>query len=364
MRVVKDQREKGEFTRIGIVLVVLGFALLVGKQSHAEAAKVTILKTDGQRETGFVQDSNDKAILFSYTPQTRGQAMNRSTIKSIFFQEETALMGRGRQAFAAGAYEAAAKLFGEIATNYEGISALPDNFASEARFFQMESLRRLGKYGELGALLETKAGKTIATTQDKFFAEQIRVMEMWAAYSAGKWDAVKSGLKFYEVPQVGDAKMLPAPVFKKMPKPTVIQLAFIRGKMYEQEKKPELALEDYYRAFTITYGNEPALAKEAMLAALAIEAADPRVKELQSKQWQLEGLAYYFKNAVGRGEIPAEYKQYAVLPDIPVGPKPKADAGGEKEGAAKEAGEAGTDESAKDGKQGAGEGEGNKPDAG
>jgi tetratricopeptide (TPR) repeat protein len=362
MSLAKNQSGKGRFAKIGILVAVLGFGLVAGKRVNAEATKVTILKTDGQRETGFIQDSNDKAILFAYTEQTKGQVVDRSVIKSIFYQEETSLMGRGRQAFALGAYEPAAEIFGKIATDYEGIWALPDNFASEARFFQMESLRRLGKYEELGALLETKSGKSIAATQDKFFGEQVQLMKMWAAYAASKWDVVKAGLQFYEVPQVGDAKMLPAPVFKKMPKPTMIQLAFIRGKMYEQEKKLEHALEDYYRAFTITYGNEPALAKQAMLAALAIEAADPKMKELQSKQWQLEGLAYYFKNAVGRGEIPAEYSKYAVIPNIPVGPEPKAKEGEEKKDgdAAKEAKEpeVKAGEKAKDGekaKQGEGE---------
>ncbi|MFK5923747.1 MAG: hypothetical protein QM496_16335 [Verrucomicrobiota bacterium] len=308
----------GVAAKAGVALVALGVWSMSGGQIDAAAAKVTMMKTDGNRETGFIQDSNNKQILFAYTAQGKGTAINRTAVKTIFFQEESNLMGRGRQAFTQGAYDAAAKIFGKVATDYEGISALKDNFASEARFFQMESLRRLGKYEELGALLATKSGKTISTTQDKLFAEKVQLMKMWAAFSANKWDVVKAGLKFYEVPQVGDAKMLPAPVFKKMPKPTMIQLSFIRGKMYEQEKKLGLALEDYYRAFTITYGNSPALANEAMLAALAIEAADPKLKELKGKLWQMQGLAYYYKNGVGGGEIPAEYAAYAVLPDIPV----------------------------------------------
>ncbi len=308
----------GRIARAGVIVAAVSAWAFLNVGADAAATKVTLTKTDGKRETGFIQDSNSKQILFAYTAQTKGTAVSRASVKSIFFQEESTLMGRARQAFLQGAYEAAAKLFGKIATDYEGISALKGNFASEARFFQMESLRRLGKYEELGALLDSKSGKTITSTQDKLFGEQIQLMKMWAAFAASKWDVVKAGLKFYEVPLVGDAKALPAPVFKKMPKPTMIQLAFIRGKMYEQEKKLELALEDYYRAFTITYGNEPALAKQAMLAALAIEAADPKLKDLKGKLWQLQGLAYYYKNGVGGGDIPAEYSQYARLPDIPV----------------------------------------------
>ena len=320
MNLMNDHRTKGRFVSAVTLMSVVTMWMFVGSQAEAAATKVAMVKTDGSRETGFIQDSNKSQILFSYTAQTKGSAINRSTLKSITFQEESTLMGRGRQAFRMGAYEPAAAIFGKVATDYEGVSALDRNFASEARFFQMESLRRLGKYDELGALLETRSGKSIAATQDKLLGEQVQLMKMWAAFSGSKWDVVKAGLKFYEVPQVGDAKMLPAPVFKKMSKSTMIQLSYIRGKMYEQEKKLEHALEDYYRAFTITYGNQPALTKEAMLSALAIEAADPKLKDLQSKQWQMEGLAFYYKNGVGEGDIPAEYSQYAVLPDLPVGP--------------------------------------------
>ncbi|MCF6313331.1 MAG: hypothetical protein L3J39_12860 [Verrucomicrobiales bacterium] len=286
--------------------------------AQAVATKVTLLMTDGKQQNGFIQDSNAKQLLFAVNAQGKGDAINRTSVKSIRFREEAKLMARGRQAFRQSAYEAAAKIFGKVATDYAGIAALKDNFASEASFYQMECLRRLGKYEELAPILASKAGKTIASTQDKLFGEQLKLMKMWAAYSAGKWDMVKAGMKFYQVPQVGDAKMLPAPVFKKMAKPTMIQLSFLRGKMYEQEKKLGLALEDYYRAFTITYGNQPTLAKQAMLAALAIQAADPKLKDLQTNIWQLQGLAYYFKNGVGGGDIPAEYEQYAVLPDMPV----------------------------------------------
>ncbi len=318
MNVTRRLGIKSGVAKAGAAVLVLGLCLGLCAEADAAATKVTLSKTDGVRETGFIQDSNKNQILFAYTAQGKGTAVNRATVKSIFFQEESNLMGRGRQAFLQGAYEAAAKIFGKVATDYKGIAALKGNFASEARFFQMECLRRLGKYEELAALLETKSGKTIKATQDKLFGEQIQLMKMWAAYSAGKWDVVKAGLRFYEVPQVGGATTLPAPVFKKMSKASMIQLAFIRGKMYEQEKKPRLALEDYYRAFTITYGNEPSLANQAMLAALAIEAADPKVKEIKGSLWQIQGLAYYYKNGVGGGEIPAEYSEYAVLPDIPV----------------------------------------------
>lgn len=319
MNVTRRLGIKSGVAKAGAAVLVLGLCLGLSAEANAAATKVTLTKTDGKRETGFIQDSNKSQILFAYTAQGKGAAVNRATVKTIFFQEESKLMGRGRQAFLQGAYEAAAKIFGKVATDYEGISALKGNFASEARFFQLECLRRLGKYEELGALLDSKSGKMIKGTQDKLLGEQVKLMKMWAAYSAGKWDVVKAGLRFYEVPQVGDAKaFLPAPVFKKMSKPLMIQMAFIRGKMYEQEKKPSLALDDYYRAFTITYGNEPALAKQAMLAALAIEAGDPKVKELNGKLWQIQGLAYYYKNGVGGGEIPVEYSDYAVLPDIPV----------------------------------------------
>ncbi|NOY00507.1 MAG: hypothetical protein GXP30_12340 [Verrucomicrobia bacterium] len=339
---MKTHNTKGWLGGATKLMSVLAVWMFAGSSADAAAAKVTMLMTDGSRQTGFIQDSNGKQILFAYTPQQKGSPINRSTIKTITFQEEANLMGRGRNAFKLGAYEPAAQIFGKVATDYSGVAALDRNFASEARFFQMESLRRLGKYDELGALLETKSGKSIAKTQDKLLGDQVQLMKMWAAFSGSKWDVVKAGLKFYEVPQVGDAKMLPAPVFKKMSRSTMIQLSYIRGKMYEQEKKVELALEDYYRAFTITYGNQPTLANEAMLSAMAIEAADPKVKELQSKQWQLEGLAYYYKNGVGAGEIPAEYTQYAVLPDIPVGPvvpKPEEKKEGEGDAKAPEAGD-------------------------
>ncbi len=294
-----------------------GFAVLTGMlalgpgAAQAAPAKAIILRDSGDRETGFIQNSNDRQILFSVSEDTPGAAVNLSSIKGIAFLEKAEIMAPARTAFERGQYEQAATLLGAVADEYGNLAFVPDNFASEARFLQMECLRRLGKYQEMAALFETPSGKTFNTTLPDLFKSQLALNRLWTLYGAGNWDELKQGLSGYETPQVGKAKMLGAPALRSMPGPEVVQVAFLRAKLYEREDKASLALDDYSRCLTLSYGNDHRLSGEALMSAMALMAKDPALADNKAKMKELEGLSFLYKTAYGKGEVPEPYASYA-----------------------------------------------------
>ena len=73
------------------------------------------------------------------------------------------MLGTPRALFAAGKYDEAATAFGKVAQDYAILYSAPQNFASEALFYQMESVKRAGKYSLLASLVKLPASATIGT---------------------------------------------------------------------------------------------------------------------------------------------------------------------------------------------------------
>ena len=325
-------------------LVLAAFASTAFGQVKETAAFLSLI--EGGNPQGYVQGANAQGIIFSAAQGRPGQLLPYSKIKGegldklIRFEERVEALGEPRALFAAGDYAAAATAFGEVARNYAIILSVPQSFAAEALFYQMESLKRAGNYAALAQLVEAPVAKYVESNLGERYQKLHEFQKLWAKLGANDMDGLKTAIATYESPVVGDAKLLSTPNFKKRPPAELAQLAYLRAKVYDAAGEPAKALEDYYRAFTLASGNDDLMAKLAMGAAMVNHKQDPKFSPDNARLVsQLQGLAYLYSKRFGTDSMPKEFQEFAVRPPmVKMAPAPEAESA--PEGAAPANGEA------------------------
>ena len=325
-----------EFTAL-MALTALVSGLFFGgtTQTQAQATELgaMILTPEGQRQRGFVQNSNENGLLFSLVEGAPGTGYRwEDQVVAVAFDDADEIMREARAAFAQGDFESAAAQFGQIADTYVIAAWVPSNFAAEARYLQIEALRRLGQWESLAPLLETPTAQAIPKVLSEFYQPQFKLNQIWASLGAGQMDPVRAEVESRQIPQTGQAKLLPSPAFQPMPMRELIQIAFLRAKLNEAAGEPAKALEDYYRTFSLTYANDDSLSKQAMNAAMAIQAGNPDIQGEEPKNpaalRRMQSVAYLYKLAFGGGNIDSQFSAYAVQPELPK-PPPAQEPGAE-----------------------------------
>lgn len=299
-------------------------------QAQVRETPVTLGLIEGGNPQGYVQNSNDQGILFATAPGGAGVMVTYDKIrgegleKLIRFEERAEVLGGPRALFAAGSYNEAAEAFGKVARDYAIILGGPQNFASEALFYQIESLKRAGQYAAMAPLVNSPAAATIKTKLSPSYARASEFHKLWSVFGQGDFAELKTALEIFQEPQTGSAKLLPAPSFKKLPPNELAQIAFLRGKVFESEGAKDKALEDYYRTFTLAYGNDVLLSKLAMGAAMLIQKEDPRIaQENKAALLQMQSIAYLYSRRFGKDSMPAQFQAFAVRPEVPKAPEQK-----------------------------------------
>jgi len=287
--------------------------------AQQEVLRVELTYKDNRKQVGIIINANTEVISFALQEGAPAQNVPFSELSAINFPDGAQITQAARKAYLSADLENAATAMEKIADTYPQAAYVPDNFATEARFYQMDSLRRLGRYSELGKLFGTNTGKALESALDDVFDRQVALLKLWAYYAADNIDQLAEELEAYQKPVVGDEKMLPDKLFlDDLPESDLVQLSFLRAKVHEAAGRNAQALEDYYRAITLTQSNQPNIAKEAMAGVMAIHAADPEIEGKASKKWTLQSVAYVYKTAFNHGEVDAEFADYAVMPDLPV----------------------------------------------
>ncbi|MEX2578328.1 MAG: hypothetical protein WD342_04655 [Verrucomicrobiales bacterium] len=283
----------------------------------------TLALTEGGNPQGYVQNANDQGVTFSTTPGGRGQLVPYSRIrgegidKLIRFDERAEQLEEPRALFAAGDYDAAAAAFGKVAKDYAIILGAPRNFATEALFYQLESIRRSGKFGQLPPLVNSAAAKSIEKNLGEEHRRLHEFQKMLSLMAEEKTDELAEAISAYEEPVVGDAKLLGTPNFKKLPSSELHLLSFLRGKVYEARDEKGKALDDYYAACTLAYGNDDTITKLAMGAAMVIQKEDPLLaSENQTAVAEMQSIAFLFSKRFGRDSMPPEFEKFAVPPPV------------------------------------------------
>ena len=283
---------------------------------------------------GYVQGSKPGAILFSTNSGVRGTEVPLTNIrgdgleKAIRLEERSELLANARAAFSGGNYEEAAMEFGKVADAYRIVIHIPQNFATEARFYQIECLARVGRFNAIGPLLETPAGQTIDTMLSDRYKDFTRLHKLWAIYGKQDWAALEKALAVYQEPVLDKAKLLPAPNFKTMPQSELIQIAFMRGKLFESKGEKEKALDDFLRVSSLTFANDSYLSKQALGGAMVIMSQNPVLKSENEKKKEgplkaIQSIAYFFSKRFPETPIPPQFQEFAVRPKIDLVLAPK-----------------------------------------
>lgn len=319
-------------------------SLLSLVQAQVKETPATLALEAGGNPAGFVQGATDQGIMFSTAAGGRGQLVEYSKIrgegleKLIRFGERAEVLAQPRALFAAGRYDDAAAAFGAVAQNYAIILNSPSNFASEAMFYQLESIRRAGKYNMLPPLIASDAAKSIETSLGETYVRMFQFHKMYALLAEKKFDELATAISAYEEPVVGETKLLSAPNFQPLPAAELADLSYLRGKVYDAAGEKAKALNDFYSAVTLAFGNEAIASKLAMGAAMVIQKADPLLaRENKLAIAEMQSLAYMFGKRFGTGGMPAAFKEFAVRPPMvrpPAAPPKEAPAA---DGAAPEA---------------------------
>lgn len=319
---------KTTVTRLLFSALALGFSATAAyAQKLPGEVRARIGMKDGKSPFGFIQNSRPDAIQFSSAEGGAGQRVVLfSALKgegldlAIQIEGSAEALAPGRSAFAKGRFQEAADEFGKVAAGYKNLVYIPNNFATEAAWYQIESLRRAGKFGEMAAVFGTNAAKTIPTTLGETYQKQFGYNQIWAIYGAGDMAALKPALEPFIAPSTGTAELLPTKNYRDdIPENELGQIAFLRGKVAEADGEKAKAIQEYYRVFTLNFGSDRVLSKQAMLAALAIHKELGGLEDEKNKLplQQIQGLAFQYKNTYGIAELPSEFALYAVRPVLP-----------------------------------------------
>lgn len=304
-----------------ITFTIFAAALSTGLHAQVKETQATLALEAGGNPAGYIQGANDQGVIFSTAAGGRGQLVEYSKIRTendeklIRFNERAEAMATPRALFAAADYDAAASAFGDVAQNYAIILGVPHNFASEAAFYQLESVRRAGKYNLLPSLISSDAAKSIEKALKEPYLRMHEFQKMYALLAEKKYDELATAISAYEEPVAGDAKLLSQPNFKALPPAELADLSYLRGKVYDAAGEKEKALNDFYSAITLAFANESIAAKLAMGAAMVIQKDDPLLaRENPQAVGEMQSLAYLFGKRFGTGGMPDEIKKYAVRP--------------------------------------------------
>ena len=81
-----------------------------------------------------------------------------------------------------------------------------------------------------------------------------------------------------------------------------------------EEGKEKPALNDYSRAFLMSFGAEESVAGKAVLAAMDLLKENPEIETSRALQGEAYSLAMTYKYVYGKGTLPAEYKAFETPP--------------------------------------------------
>ena len=289
--------------------LLLPFALiaLAVSSSHAKPLKGQISVTGSNAaQAYFIVSIDDKSIKYSSSPNGSGaKSLPLSRVDSITFVSPEE-WDDAEDSYKKGNLETAASRFGKLADDYSGIALYTDSYGARARYFEMESLRKLGKSAELaGAVAKMKKS---GIKLDPSYDDQLNLYSAWAAAGKEDWRGLQTIIASYEKPQVGEETT--SPKIKELPSAQFVQVAYLRGLLNKGMDKSSEALRDFTQAMVLNFGQEPAVAGQATLAALDILAEDPEANKSEAY-----ALTQVYKTQFGGGKLPSKYDALAKKPE-------------------------------------------------
>jgi tetratricopeptide (TPR) repeat protein len=213
-------------------------------------------------------------------------------------------------------YEEARAAFAAIKERFKSIQPLENSPAALAAFYEMESMRRLGKLDDLAAALQTFIKDPL--TRESHL-RQFELYVLWDAVRTKSWDRLDILCREREK--------------DRLPGGQRAQVAYLHGLALEGLDRPQEALIAYSTAMTADAGASEDIARLATLRVLAIHKANPEVQnaikvwgtgdeDKNSKGYsdllEAAAVASLYELSLGAGTpLPGEYKtflQYKAAP--------------------------------------------------
>ncbi len=289
------------------------FALTLGvSASAADALSVMATLKSGQSNPGYLVKAEADGLVISSAPVGGNSAkVPYANIQQLNVEEPKG-WGAAVDLLKGGNYAEAERAFAQLADDYEALVLWKDGFGAVARLNHLKAMKGQGKLKELAAAMDRQLAKPLALGDlNKVDFNDLRG---WAILGKGDMQALQSYLNEF---QEAAGKWGILPLFNPaLPGRVIASLAYLRGRLNEQNQKPDLAFIDYHTAMTWNNGSDAALFKMACLDALKIAAAKTAAKpDDQATKRTAHFLAVSYRDIAGKGSVPKEYA--ALLEAIP-----------------------------------------------
>lgn len=282
-----------KFSIITSVVCLLGLSIggLIAKPAPAQM----LLKGRKVAETGYVTKADAGKVYFSASPTGKNErGYPRSTVVRLTFKEPEG-WAEAETARRNGNYEEAEKLYATIAVDFRALGALENNYGSLARLSQLECLRNMGAYAKLS--------KTIPQLKKTGLSPKLHAQaDLYVGWAALTDLSTPKRIENLELMIKGyrEKELLPN---------QLAQAFFLSAVAHEKRGDASRALTDYHRAFTLDYGEDRALAKKAMSAALVLYAAEHRLHKDRQRLEEAHALAGLYKQ-VFQDDVPEEADKF------------------------------------------------------
>jgi hypothetical protein len=309
-------------------------AALLPASAAAKALRAMVTRTGStSQETWYVVSGDEKGLMLSAAESgSNAKLLAADKIESVAFSEPEG-WAEAQAALNREQYAEAARRFGQLADEYEGLFGWEDSYGARAKFLQMESLRLGGDYEGLATQVERTNRKPV--TLSRAYTDQLQLNRAWGYAGRKAWNALRATVKEYEAPKQGGDMNPGAVPFRELPAPEFVQVAFLRGLLQENEGDTKAALGDYSRAVMLSFGAEKAIARRALESALDLLVAHPDLETNRNLQAEGYALAQVYKTSFNQQEFPEAYRRFESPP--PPDPEDAAAESDAAEGAAEEA---------------------------
>lgn len=300
--------------RLLVVGVALGFSGGLIPEAEAIPLRAQITpKGASSPQTWYVVESTPTGVKVSASPSGSGaNLLAYSKIDSIAFDEPDG-WADAMEAYSREEYSSASSKFEKLFSDYAGLASYEDSYAARAKFLQMESLRMKGDYEALGNEVDGLLRKPIALSEA--YTNQLQLNKAWGYAGRKAWRALAQVVESYEGEKQGGERNPNAVPFKELPAAEYVQVAYLRALLKDNEEGQEKpALNDYSRAFLMSFGAESSVAGKSVLAALDLLKKDPNIETSRALKGEAYSLAMTYKYIYGKGSLPDEYKAFETPP--------------------------------------------------
>lgn len=293
------------------IFILAALAAVSVASAQGISLPATIVNASGATTAGYVTGADKDGIFISTTPDGGNSIkMPLANIKEYNIEEPKG-WSAALALYQGGDYAQAEPQLAALGQTLEKLVPLRDGYGSQAKFFYWMSLRKLGKYAELGKAMELQLANPVVLGAG--WQEDFQDLQGWAIVGKKDWQMLGQYLKQYE-DAAAKGTLAQAP-FKNASRARLASLAFLRAILHEQTGKKDLALLDYHGALSLNLGSDRGLASASLLASLRLVneklQQTPTDNRLKKHGYS---LAVTYRDLFGKGVVPAEFAKLLELP--------------------------------------------------